>query len=204
MTIAISSILSRASTLLLDETAIRWPQVELLTHLNDGVLEMASMKPLLFTARASMSLVAGVYQTIPAGNRHLHRVISNVSGPVVRLVDQQMLDAQEPKWHSNTQVTEVKYVILERLDGRNFLCYPPNNGSGQLDAVFTVDPPSFAAGGSIDIDSTYGNPLLAFVLYRAFLKDADTSNEAKAAAYYETFTRQMGVSVIGDAQAKEI
>jgi len=46
--------------------------------------------------------------------------------------------------------------------------------------------------------------LLAFVLYRAFLKDADTSDDAKANTYYETFTRQMGGSVIGEAQAKEI
>jgi hypothetical protein len=204
MTIAISSILSRASTLLLDETAVRWPQAELLTHLNDGVLEMASMKPLLFTSRATMPMATGVYQTIPAGNRHLHRVISNVSGPVVRLVDQQMLDAQEPKWYSNTQVATVKYVILEKLGSKHFLCYPPNNGSGQLDAVFTVDPPSFAANESIDIDSTYGNPLLAFVLYRAFLKDADTSNDAKAMAYYQMFTQQLGGSVLGDAQAKEL
>jgi hypothetical protein len=204
MTIAISSILSRASTLLLDETAVRWPQAELLNAVNDGVLEIATMKPLLFTARATMPLVAGVYQTIPAGKRHLHRVISNQAGPVVRLANQKDLDSQEPNWYAKPQVPTVKYVILERLDGRNFLCYPPNNGSGQLDAVFTVDPPSYAADASIDIDSTYGNPLLSFVLHRAFLKDADTSDEAKAAAYYETFTKQMGVSVIGDSQAKEI
>ena len=88
MTIAISSILSRASTLLLDETAVRWPQAELLIHLNDGVLEMASMKPLLFLERATMDLSAGVYQSIPAGKRHLHRVISNASGPVVRIFAQ--------------------------------------------------------------------------------------------------------------------
>jgi len=204
MTIAISSILSRASTLLLDETAVRWPQAELLNAVNDGVLEISALKPLLFTARATMPLVAGVYQTIPAGKRHLHRVISNQAGPVVRLAAQKDLDSQEPNWYAQPQVATVKYVILEQLNGRNFLCYPPNNGSGQLDAIFTIDPPSFAANGSIDIDSTYGNPLLSFVLHRAFLKDADTSDEAKATAYYEAFTRQMAISVMGDAQAKEI
>ena len=204
MTIAISSILSRASTLLLDETAVRWPQAELLNAVNDGVLEISALKPLLFTARATMPLVAGVYQTIPAGKRHLHRVISNQAGPVVRLAAQKDLDSQEPNWYAQPKVLTVKYVILEQLNGRNFLCYPPNNGSGQLDAIFTIDPPSFAANGSIDIDSTYGNPLLSFVLHRAFLKDADTSDEAKATAYYEAFTRQMAISVMGDAQAKEI
>lgn len=204
MTIAISSILSRASTLLLDETAVRWPQAELLNAVNDGVLEISALKPLLFTARATMPLVAGVYQTIPAGKRHLHRVISNQAGPVVRLAAQKDLDSQEPNWYAQPKVATVKYVILEQLNGRNFLCYPPNNGSGQLDAIFTIDPPSFAANGSIDIDSTYGNPLLSFVLHRAFLKDADTSDEAKATAYYEAFTRQMAISVMGDAQAKEI
>tara|TARA_B100000780_G_scaffold276231_1_gene244439 strand:- start:2885 stop:3499 length:615 start_codon:yes stop_codon:yes gene_type:complete len=204
MTIAISSILSRASTLLLDETAVRWPQAELLIHLNDGVLEMASMKPLLFLERATMDLSAGVYQSIPAGKRHLHRVISNASGPVVRIVDQQVLDSQEPSWYVNTAVANVKYVVLEKLNAKNFLCYPPNDGTGQLDAIFTIEPSIYAADGSIDIDSTYGNPLLAFILYRAFLKDADTSNDAKANTYYETFARQMGGSVLGEAQAKEL
>jgi hypothetical protein len=203
MTIAVSSILSRASTLLLDETATRWPQAELLNWLNDGILEMASMKPLLFTGRSTMPLAVGVYQTIPSGKRHLHRVISNVAGPVVRLADQQALDSQEPNWYGKTGVPTVKYIILEQLDSKHFLCYPPNDGNGQLDAVFTIDPPVMAANGSLDIDSTYGNPLLAFVLYRAFLKDADTSDDAKATMYYETFGRQLGGSVIGEAQAKE-
>lgn len=204
MTIAISSILSRASTLLLDETAVRWPQAELLNWLNDGVLEMASMKPLLFLERASMPMAVGVYQTIPAGKRHLHRIISNVSGPVVRVAEQQVLDSQEPNWYGKTTVATVKYIVLESLNTKNFLCYPPNDGTGQLDAIFTVDPSVYAADGSIDIDSTYGNPLLAFVLYRAFLKDADTSDEAKANTYYETFARQMSGSVLGEAQAKEL
>jgi hypothetical protein len=204
MTIAISSILSRASTLLLDETAVRWPQAELINWVNDGILEMASMKPLLFLARVSMPMATGVYQTIPAGKRHLHRVISNVGGPVVRLMDQQILDTQEPDWYIKTPVVLVKYIMLEPLNAKNFLCYPPNDGTGQLDAIFTVDPAEYAAGDMIDIDSTYGNPLLAFVLYRAFLKDADTSDEAKANTYYETFARQLGGSVVGDAQAKEL
>ena len=204
MTIAISSILSRASTLLLDETAVRWPQAELLNWLNDGVLEMASMKPLLFLERATMPMAQGVYQTIPAGKRHLHRIISNVAGPVVRLAEQQVLDSQEPSWYGKAAVPTVKYIVLEKLDSKHFLCYPPNDGTGQLDAVFTVDPSVYAADGSIDIDSTYGNPLLSFVLYRAFLKDADTSDEAKATAYYQMFTQQLGGSVMGEAQAKEL
>jgi hypothetical protein len=204
MTIAVASILSRASILLLDETGMRWPQGELINWINDGVLEMASLKPLLFLERAPMPMAEGVYQTIPAGKRHLHRIISNVSGPVVRVAEQQVLDSQEPNWYGKAAVAFVKYIVLEALNTKNFLCYPPNDGTGQLDAVFTVDPPEFAADGSIDIDSTYGNPLLAFVLYRAFLKDADTSNEAKANSYYETFTRQLSGSVIGDAQAKEL
>ena len=204
MTILVASILSRASTLLLDETSVRWPQAELLYWVNDGILEMSSLMPMLFTERATMNLVAGVYQTVPAGKRHLHRVISNIAGPMVRLASQKDLDAQEPSWYGMTATKSVKYVMVEKLNSKNFLCYPPNLGTGQLDAVFTVDPSSYAADGSIDIDSTYGNPLLAFVLHRAFLKDADTVDEAKANAYYESFGRYMGGSVMGDAQAKEL
>tara|TARA_B110000908_G_scaffold171251_1_gene233315 strand:- start:1257 stop:1877 length:621 start_codon:yes stop_codon:yes gene_type:complete len=206
MTIAIAPILNRASTLLLDGTGVRWPQTELLDWLNDGVLEIATMKPLLFTARSTMPIAAGVFQTIPAGTRQLHRIIANIAGPVVRIVPEKVINSQDPGWYEKTPTALVKYVILEEFNSKHFLCYPPNDGTGQLDAVFSIDPPVLVADGTIDIDLVYSNPLLAFVLYRAFLKDADTSDDAKAAAYYETFSHHMGLSVVGEAQvqAKEV
>ena len=206
MTIAVAPILNRASTLLLDGTGVRWPHEELLHWLNDGVLEIATMKPLLFTARSTMPIAAGVFQTIPAGTRQLHRIIANIAGPVVRIVQEKVINSQDPGWYENTPTSNVKYAILDEFNSKHFLCYPPNDGTGQLDAVFSVDPPVFAADGTIDIDLVYSNPLLAFLMYRAFLKDADTSDDAKAAAYYEMFSRHMSLSVIGEAQvqAKEV
>ena len=204
MTIAVSSVLTRAVTLLLDETAIRWPQEELLNSVNDAVLAMAVLNPLLYTARATMSLEAGVYQTIPAGKRHLNRIISNTSGSAVRVVSQGFLDVQDPDWYGGTQKPVVKYIVLEQFNSKHFLCAPPNNGAGKLDAIFTIDPPKYGLDDSIDLDSTYGNPLLSFVLYRAFLKDAETSDDARSTKHYETFVQQMAQAVLGEAQAKEL
>ena len=202
MTIAVSSVLSRAFTLLLDETAIRWPRAELLNSINDGVLEMAVLNPLLFTGRATMPLEQGVYQTIPAGKRHLNRIISNTTGSAVRMVTQGFLDVQDPNWYSATSAAPVRYIVLEQLNSKHFLCSPPNDGTGELDAIFTIDPPEYGVDDTIDLDSTYGNPLLSFVLYRAFLKDADTSDDARANKHYETFVKQMAMAVMGEAQAK--
>ena len=204
MTIAVSSVLSRAFTLLLDETAIRWPRAELLNSINDAVLEMAVLNPLLFTSRATMPLEQGVYQSIPAGKRHLNRIISNTGGTAVRVVSQGFLDAQNPNWYSETDEVGVKYIVLEELNSKHFLCSPPNDGTGSLDAIFTIDPPDYGIADTIDLDSTYGNPLLSFVLYRAFLKDADTSDDGRANKHYETFVQQMAMAVMGEAQAKEL
>ena len=203
MTIPVAPLLGRASTLLFDETAIRWPSIELVDALNDGLLQMSALMPLLFTERTIMALEAGVYQTLPLNKRHLHRVISNATGQTVRHADQNTLDSQEPNWYGKAQTKLVKYTIPDPINPRSFLCYPPNDGNGQLDVVFTVYPPTASAGSTIEIDSIYGNALLAFVLHRAFLKDADTADQGKADMYFESFSRYMAGSVIGNAQAKE-
>lgn len=203
MALSVAPILSRASTLLHDETEIRWSTTELLSYLNDGLLQISSLLPLLFTERATVTLDAGVYQAVPDGKRHLHRVISNGTGQIVREATQVSLDSQEPNWYARNPVSVVKYVINANLNHGNYLCYPPNDGTGQLDAIFTIDPPVASADSTIAIDSTYANHLLMFTLHRAFLKDSDALDQTKSDMYFESFQRYMAGSVMGDAQARE-
>jgi hypothetical protein len=203
MTITVSSILSRAATLLLDETGVRWPSTELLLWAQDGLYEMALLKPTLFTELRALSLVAGTVQSLPDGVRHIHRIISNTNGPVVRIIDRRLLDSQQPNWPAAVANTTVKYVMTEDFDEKHFYCSPPNTGTGSIQTICTVEPAQIAADSVIAIDAPYANPILSYVLYRAFQKDADTSDEAKAQSYYETFTRQMSGSVLGDGQTKE-
>ena len=204
MTITVSSILSRAATLLLDETGVRWPSTELLLWAQDGLNEMALIKPTLFTELRALSLTAGAVQSVPNGVRHIHRIIANTNGPVVRIIDRRLLDAQQPNWPTAVADITVKYVMIEDFDEKHFYCSPPNTGAGSIQAICTVEPAQIAAGGTIAIDAPYANPILSYVLYRAFQKDADTSDTAKAQSYYETFARQMSSSVLGDGQTKEV
>ena len=201
MTIAVSSILSRAATRLFEETAVRWPSAELLVWVQDGLAEMSLMKPTLFVEKKTLLLSGSVVQTLPDGTRHIHRIINNTGGKAIRVIALSLLEAQDPNWAARPATADVKYVMIDDGDPKTFLCSPPNDGNGSIDALCTVEPPQIAADGTISLDSPYANPLVSYVLYRAYMKDSDVGDAAEADKHYATFARQMGASVVGDAQA---
>ena len=71
-------ILPWVTTLLFDATNVRWPVSELRFWLNDGQFRIAGLKVDSCSAKRVITLVPGVWQTIPSDCWLLLDVISNV------------------------------------------------------------------------------------------------------------------------------
>ena len=211
--------LARARTILQDETSVRWPLPELCGWLNDGLREIAALKPSAFAATQDLVLVEGVKQSLPAGVGRLLRPISNAPfagadrypRTPVTVTDQALLDAVTPDWHADRRkAQQVRHVMFDEASPRTFYVYPPNDGTGRLRAVVSVIPAQVVASGSptaidsygaeVPIEDTYANLLLDYILYRAFSKDAQfASSIQRAAAHFQQFTNGMGVQVGAEA-----
>jgi hypothetical protein len=213
-----SEILDRARRLVMDETSVRWPLAELCMWLNDGQREIALQKPSASSDNRVVALVAGTYQTIPAGAITLLRLVRNIKavagsvrtgGSSISVVARALLDAQNRDWHDGTITPfrkDVRHVIFDEEDTRSFYVYPGNDGTGQVEAVLSIDPaPIVIAGGAsatllasyaidISLPAIYANALLDYVCYRAYAKDAQyVGNTNRAALHFQQFANSIGI-----------
>jgi hypothetical protein len=210
-----SDITSRVRILLNDIDATRWLDSELFKWINDAQKLVAMMRPDASVATFVMSLIAGTRQSIPTGGFRLLDVIRNVvtvtgstaanqvvtvPGRSVRIVDREVLDTQDPFWHTATGSAEIKHFIYDNRSPTLFYVYPPATTAAKLEVVYSVAPTEVAAAGdTLSISDIYLDVILNYVMYRAYSKDAEyASNAALANSYLSIVNTMLGIKTQKD------
>lgn len=199
-----SELLTRAGDILQDQTNVRWVQAELLRYLNDGRRELAIHRPDLYSSISTITLSSGTSQSIPADGNRLLDVVRNVSsagaaGRAVRIVEREILDAQNPDWHTETAAASVKHFMFDERSPKTFYVYPPATAGNKLDIVYSKSPVDVTTNdlGSTSILATediYAGVLLDYILYRAFSKDSEyAGNMQRAGIHYQMFANSLGI-----------
>lgn len=201
-----SDIISRARTVLNDADGVRWLDAELLNWINDGQRVIALVRPDASVSNTTLTLVSGSKQSLPADGLRLLDVIRNINadnsgGRVVRLVDRDVLDTQNPSWHSETGTLVVKNFVYDNRDPKTFYVYPPALNTSKLEVIYSKDPTNATVVGStLAIPDIYADPLLNYVLHRAYSKDAEfAQNFQLSATYLAVFQSMLGLKTSKDA-----
>lgn len=195
-TLLVNATLARAAVVLQDATHIRWPLLELLDWFNDGQREIVLKKPNASVKNGPFALASGTKQSLPADGVELIDVPRNLPGVAIRLVAREILDAQLPNWHNLAPTATVQHYCYSELDLKHFYVYPPNNGAGNVELIYSASPLDAVLGGVMSIDDIYQAALLDYVLYRAWNKDAEyAADPARAAAHYASFAGALGVKM---------
>ena len=203
-TITGTSIITKAATLIQDTTGIRWPRDELVEWLNDGQREVVLLKPEAAITNASIKLSSNqTKQTIPANGITLIDITRNMgtdgvtAGNAIRIVSREVMDAQTPSWHSDTNsLGIVLHYMFDTRDPKTFYVYPKSpQVPWYVEAIISTSPSNTNDTGTpIGIDDIYSNALLDYVLYRAYSKDATYAQNAQlAVAHYQAFSGSLGV-----------
>jgi len=215
MAVTVQSVIDRAQTVLQDTTGVRWPVVaELVLWINDAQREVALLKPDASAVNATVTLATGTKQAIPSAGNRLLGAIRNMSAAsggtgkrAVRLVDRAVLDSQTPDWHDPTvtgsaaHTTVVKHFIYDETNPRNFYVYPGVAGNSYLEIVYSSNPATVAQSGNLSIPDIFANAIMNYVLYMAYMKDAEfAGNAQRAGTHFQMFT----ASVTGKAQIDAI
>lgn len=212
MTVTVQSVIDRAQTVLQDTTGVRWPVVdELVLWINDAQREIALLKPDASATNATVTLATGTKQDIPSGGNRLLRVVRNMSAASsgtgkrsVRVVDREVLDAQSPDWHDPTvagdaaHTTIVKHYVYDDANPRNFYVYPGVAGNAYLEIIYSSNPAAVAQNANLSIPDIFANAVMNYVLYMAYMKDAEyAGNAERASTHYTLFTNSvMGKGMI--------
>lgn len=197
-----SDIIDRARILLqdTDQTTIRWADSELLKWINDGQRAIVVVRPDALASNTTVNLTTGTKQAIPADGIRLMDVVRNIlanndAGRVVRYVDREVLDSHDPDWHKSTASVTVKQFVHDNRDPKNFYVYPPAAAGAKLEIVYSKNPTdATTVGSTLSLPDIYQEPLLNYVLFRAYGKDSEFSaNAALSDKYLNIFQAMLGI-----------
>lgn len=212
-TVTVDTILSRCNTLLNDKIWARWPKQELLDYYNDAVRAIVLMRPDANAADVDFTCVAGTKQLLPPNALKLIDVVRNDSGRVIRYIDRAALDDNYPDWHISAGAADAAAYTYDDRDTKVFYLYPGVVASAKINLVYSVAPQAktltqvddAVSPAIADLDDIYINPIIDFILYRAYSKDADyVANSNRAVSHYNAFSQQLGEKTNTDKAMAQI
>lgn len=206
-----TNLLTRIRNVLQDTTNVRWTDSELRDYINDAQREIVNLRPDSSSTTGNVALVAGTKQTLPTAGLRLIKIVRNMSsaagnatgGRAVRIVDNDILDTQEPDWHNPSvsgdaaHVNIVKHFIFDEDSPRTYYVYPGVTSSSTaafVEIIYSTTPTDLSANSStLFIDDIYGNAVIDYVLFRAYLKDAEfAGNQQRASTHFQLFATSIG------------
>lgn len=217
MAVTVQSVIDRVQATLQDTTGVRWPVVsELILWVNDAQREIALIKPDASATNTTITLAEGTKQEIPANGNRLLRVVRNMSAAesgvgrrAVRLVTREIVDAHTPSWHDPLVTGDaahgsvIKHYIYDEANPRNFYVYPgvATGADAFLEIVYSANPSTVAQGDNLAVPDIYANAIMNYVLYMAYMKEAEyAGNSQRAANHFQLFT----ASVAGKGQVDAV
>ncbi|UIF90857.1 DUF6682 family protein [Cupriavidus sp. UYPR2.512] len=237
--VLIRDALFRVSTLLLDAEPqfVRWTERELVGWLDDGQVAIAKYLPIAGARVDAIKLKQGTKQSLdtiastdvkpgdgstPAtvhGNA-LNELVRNMGadgltpGRAIRVISRDVLDAQNPNWHTTTGA-KVEAFVYDPRTPKYFYVYPavPASPAMWVEASYLANPapipntgtsgtPRYGKDGSdagvIGVDDKYLDDLVNYVVARAYMKDSEYATNAGLA---NTFASMFLSSLNSQVQA---
>lgn len=218
-TVKVIDIVRRVEDVLQDAN-IRWPRLEQQNWINEAYLAIVLLRPDANSKAGTFTCVAGTRQNVasvfPTALRLLD-VTRNLGAlsdkKVIRLVERPVLDDQRPSWHVETPTEDIQHYTFDARQPKNFFVYPPAVAGAEIEVVYTAAPdthslleaeldPESGSNEVIKLDDIYMSPIIDWVLYRAYSKDAEYgANEVRANAAYQAFNAVIGNKSQSDAAA---
>lgn len=206
-TIKIIDVIAQAETIIQDKTNTRWPKSEWLDWFNGAVLAVIGLRPDASIANKALNTVGGSsLQTLEGDGLKLIDVIRNeVSGKQIRRIDKRMLDDQVDAWYSKTG-NDIDHYVYDDRDPKSFWIYPTPATPHSIRVIYAQAPTASVIANFesdtqvLPIDDSYMNPILDFMMYRAYSKDADyASNAQRAQGHLQVFQMALGAKTQSDA-----
>ena len=120
----------------------------------------------------------------------------------IRGTDRSVLDALRRTWHTEAETVDIELFTYDPFLPTEFLVYPPASVQAEIEVVYSYVPESHAddaIGDTIKVDDSYANPILDYMLYRAYSKDAEYSaNAQRADAHYQAMQAALGIRTQAD------
>lgn len=202
------NLIDRAAAQMHDTGFVRVLATEHLRNLCDGQRAIVAIRPKAYAKTVAHKTVAGTEQSIPNDGARLLDIACNMGtgagatpGRAISIASQEDLDAYRPGWRAMAGADTTRHYMVNPKDPKTWRCYPPSLGNHYVRLTHSAVPADIAANAVILLDDSYAEPLILFMLYKAYSKDAAASSAAKAnaAQYLAAFQGFFGIQVQADA-----
>lgn len=218
--ITVVSIIESAQTILQDKTGTRWPVLELQQWLNASYREIVNLRPDANSLTTVFTCGAGPRQYLlnqfPDALRLIDVVRNVTTGSnmgAVKLIDQSSMDESRPYWYGEAQTVNLQLYMFDPKQPKEFLVYPPASSSAQLELIYSQMPALHtltqtqlnnpSQPDTINLDDSYTNPILDYILYRCFSKDSEYQlNAQRAIGHYQAMQNALGVKTSSDTASQ--
>jgi hypothetical protein len=207
-TTKIVDLINRCEIISQDKTSVRWPKQEWLNGYNDAILFVVNRRPDKAVKNVDFVVdVTNTKQTLPADALSLFTITRNVgSGRPIRKLSRNQLDDQYENWHQETAVN-IDHFMYDERDPKIFYIYPrPVSGPHTIEIIYPFAPEAVQISDftnndeTISVDDSFLNPILDFMLYRAYSKDADyAANGQRANDHLMAAENALGSKTQADA-----
>ena len=189
MSFLASAVIQRARYTLLDESAVAWSNAELYSYLNGGMTQLVSIKPDAYPRVASLTLVAGTWQSLPDDGVLFLDAVQNTAGGFVTVQAAHEFVRVHPTWAADTASANVSYVLFDPRLPTNFNVYPPATAGATLRVKYgaMAEPVVPTTQETVDFPAWYETPLWAFVVGSAYAKNGKRQDLAKFQQFMSMF-----------------
>lgn len=199
-------IINRASFILKDPENVRWLRDVMLDYVNEAQAAVVRFQPSANKVRTTIKLQEGTSQELPEDALCLLTVTRNMldgePGPAIRLATRSIYDAMFYDWHEQWPESYVINYIYDDREGREFEVYPPNDGSGEIEVVYSALPPIIKEEDKLTLGDEFGTIITNYVLYKCALLDSDfNGTQSLAQFYYQLYLSELNGQ--SQAQSKE-
>jgi hypothetical protein len=197
MPISVSSLLTRVSKTLFDETNVVYAQQELLDHLNAAVAEIVQLDTKAYMVNAPLQCVPGAMQSLPGDAVALVDIRYNcdATGTPGRAVTATGLDplaAARPDWFAEPPAAVARHYAADPRDPKRFYLWPPQpNPAGYVQVVYQGVPDDVALTDNFPLPDLYAQAAYLFVLYHALLRRDKNGDPQRASLYYQMFLQEL-------------
>ncbi|MDN5937699.1 MAG: hypothetical protein L0H83_03470 [Salinisphaera sp.] len=193
-------LIERALSALADSDETVWTAFELLEYLSQGQVEVVRVKPDANVVRATVTLIAGQQQDLPADGLLLIDVVRSLGitglteSDSITAVERQVMDRTAPGWQKQTPSRGIVHYMYDPRDPKHYDVYPPQpQGPGQADIVYAARPAALTElDDELTLDSEYHGALHDYMLFRAHWMATSAADPNKAMAYRSAFYQALG------------
>jgi hypothetical protein len=198
-----ADVITRARFILMDAGAKAFTGPELEAWLTDGRAVMYQRRPDLFETTATLTLVAGVRQTLPDSSTRLFAIDSNVSHKnkrAITLATDEVLARFRPQWRSMKPATEIEHYLYSEADGGEYEVYPPAVNGTTVQGSYAKPPGAATGVTALTEEAELGAAYVDYIVARAFQKESDA-----VPGFTDRANHHLGLfmaAIAGDAETK--